>query len=180
MSQDQAADQTIPEPEPGAPGLRWGIKLTFLQYIFNMPDGRCSVTDGAASTDEQLFYFSPDEGSVFDAAGAGLLKFRGDVRFAGHGGFLFVRVADPWLRVEDGAATLSIAALPGETPDRIPLATLDLTTARVPDGPDRLIGSSVQLTEEGSELFNLVYPVGEPFDDLTIIHRAAPAAERMP
>ena len=181
MSKDSASAPADPEPEPGTPGLHWSIKTSFLEYIFRMPDGRYSVTDGAAVIDGQVFYFSPDDGPAFDPVTAdGVLKFRGDVRFAGHHGFLFIRVADPWLTVERGVVTLSIASLPGETPDRVPLATLELRSSGAPHGPDHYRGGSVRLTEQGSELFNMVYPPGEPFDDLTVIRLTAGAAEQMP
>ena len=32
------------------------------------------------------------------------LAFRGDVRFAGHHGMLYVRIADPWVVIPDGEA----------------------------------------------------------------------------
>ncbi|MBL7255984.1 HtaA domain-containing protein [Paractinoplanes lichenicola] len=151
---------TSPPPTPSSAdsGLRWRIKLSFLQYISRLPDGRCSVTDGAEIIDEQEFLFAADTES---APEANKVKFRGDVRFGGHHRLLFLRIADPWLEVgDDAAATLSIAA----EPDRIALATLDLRQTA-----DGYLGTDVRLTEAGSELFNLVYPAGERLDNLTTL-----------
>ncbi|MGN9757451.1 HtaA domain-containing protein [Streptomyces sp. SD31] len=152
------------------PGLRWSVKVPFLRYIARSPEGRCSVTDGASVVDEHMFLFSPDDASAFDAGTVtGLLKFRGDVRFAAHYGLLFLRIADPWLSVTGGAGTLTIAAPPGQSPERIPLTTLHLRTADPTDHADSCLGTHVRLTAQGSELFNGVYPVDEPFDDLTLL-----------
>jgi hypothetical protein len=166
MPQEPAAQPGESGPVSGQPGLRWTIKLPFLHYIFGMADGRYSVTDGAEVLDNQVFRYSLAEDSTFDTGtGTGMLKFHGDVRFSGHHGFLFVRVADPWLEVDAETATLSVAALPGEEPSRFPLVTLDLR----PAGSRRYRGENVRLTEPGSELFGEAYPAGEPFDDLTVL-----------
>ncbi|MGC9537506.1 HtaA domain-containing protein [Streptomyces sp. UG1] len=116
-----------------------------------------------------------DHGGEYDASAfdadtvTGLLKFRGDVRFAAHHGLLFLRIADPWLSVIGGAGTLTIAAPPGQSPERIPLTTLRLRTADPTDHTGFCLGTHVRLTAQGSELFNGVYPVDEPFDDLTLL-----------
>ncbi|OLO25840.1 hypothetical protein PZ61_0236045 [Streptomyces sp. MNU77] len=167
---------------PGPPGLRWGIKQRFLQYIARMPDSRCSVTDGASVTEERAFLFTPASWAEFDTAtSTGVVRFRGDVRFAGHHGLLFVRVADPWLSVAaDGTATLSIAAAPSEQPDRIPLATLALVRSAPSAGWLRYHGHHVALTEQGSELFNTVYPAGEHLDDLSVLRPPEPLPQELP
>jgi len=51
----------------------------------------------------------------------------------------------------------------------IPLATLRLHTADPVDRAGLCLGTHVRLTAQGSELFNGVYPVDEPFDDLTLL-----------
>ncbi|KUO09512.1 HtaA domain-containing protein [Streptomyces sp. DSM 15324] len=152
------------------PGLRWSVKVPFLRYIARSPEGRCSVTvDSASVVDEHTFLFSPDDASAFDAdTVTGLLKFRGDVRFAAHYGLLFLSIADPWLSVTGGAGTLTIAAPPGQSPERIPLTTLHLRTVD-PTDTGSCLGTHVRLTAQGSALFNGVYPADEPFDDLTLL-----------
>jgi hypothetical protein len=152
-----------------APGLRWGISHRFLRYIARMPDGRWSVTDGAEVVGERTFFFSPVRTSALDT-GNGVLKYRGDVRFACHQGLLFIRIADPWLSVaDDGSTTLSAVTSHDETPCRVPLVTLALAPSASPKNR-RYVGRHAQLTEPGSELFNTVYPAGERFDDLTVLH----------
>jgi len=143
-------------PRAAQPGLRWGIKRSFLRYIARMPDGACSVTDGADPVDESAFRFES----------AGDLRFRGDVRFSGHHGLLFVRIADPELLVDGTRGTLTVAGDPRDPdgPERVPLVTFELTDA----GDGTTNGTVVRLTPHGAELFNSVYPAGEPFDDFTI------------
>jgi hypothetical protein len=136
--------------------MRWAVKRQFLRYIARMPDGRCSVTDGATVAGDE-FLFESDASSATEP---GVLKYRGDVRFSGHHGLLFLRIADPWLETRDGAVTLTIAA----DPDRVTLATLEIR----PDTHGRA-GVDLRLTEAGSELFNQVYPAGSPLDDLAVL-----------
>jgi hypothetical protein len=146
-------------------GLRWSIKREFLRYVARMPDGRCSVTDGAVVADD-TFLFVPDQIAAHGpAAGTGVLRFRGDVRFAGHHGLLFVRIADPWLTVDHEVATLTIAGS-DDAAARIPLVTVTLTAG---DPFRHFSGTDARLTSEGSELFGTVYSAGERFDDLTVL-----------
>lgn len=87
--------------------------------------------------------------------------FRGDVRFAGHFGMLFVRIADPWLVRTDDGVLLTIAD-PDAQDDgpRVPLATVTVEQT----GAGEWASTAVALTAQGSELFNSVYPVGDPLD----------------
>ena len=163
--------EEIHDGEGGLPdGLYWSINTRFLAYLARMPDGRCSATGGAAFVDGKVFHFEPAAGGtrLDPASGSGVLRFSGDVRFAGHHGFLFVRIGDPWLTVEHGRASLSIAAQPGESA-RLTLVTLRLEQADHESGRRRLLGTSVRLTAAGTELFGDAYPEGEPFDDLTVL-----------
>jgi hypothetical protein len=147
-------------------GLRWGLKASFIDYVRRMPDGKGSVGDGAVPVgDGELFY-------EYDAAAstAGeVLAFRGDVRFSGHFGMLFVRVAHPRIELDGSTATLTIAD-PEARPDapRVPLVT---GTLRHLDsqGEVEVWGSDdVVLTAAGVELFNEVYAEGEPFEPLVV------------
>jgi hypothetical protein len=149
-----------PSSSGGAGSLRWGLKLRFLQYVANLPDGQCSVTDGGRLAPGPLFVFPADEGAAGGAA-ATVLRFRGDLRFKGHMGFLKVRIADPWLELDGDEGTLSALGLGGDAAPRRPLATFRV---RAEEGSGSR-GTEVRLTAEGSELFGDVYAVGELFDD---------------
>jgi hypothetical protein len=48
-------------PSTGVGGLRWGLRSSVLQYVAGLPDGQCSVTDGAALAPGPVFVFEPDE-----------------------------------------------------------------------------------------------------------------------
>jgi Htaa len=91
------------------------------------------------------------------------------VRFAGHHGFMFVRVADPWLELTGSTGTVTVPGDPADdgSPERMPLVTFELVPPSEPAPPGATRhGTRVRLTAEGSELFNTVYPEGEPFEDL--------------
>ncbi|MGI5132515.1 HtaA domain-containing protein [Pseudonocardia sp. CA-107938] len=151
------------------PTLEWTIKLSFLRYIASMPDGRCSVTDGAdvvmtPDAGHGPFSFALDSADKTD--GTWRLHYRGDVRFAGHHGFLFVRIADPAVVIQGGFGQLSVCG-EHDGPTRVPLVRFTVpthdaaatTTWRCTD---------VRLTAEGAELFGGVYHEDDVFDDLTI------------
>lgn len=170
------------EQPPDAPGdvpfgLLWGIKRSFIAYVRRMPDGQGSIHDGAVPLGEDTILFPPLPDSAPAAEGTGpdrVWAFRGDVRFRGHGGMLFVRVAAPLITVRGDAAELSI-----EDPyaradaDRVPLVTLRLEPGPAPEGAAVWLGSDVRLTEAGAVLFNDVYQPGEPFEQLSVILPAA-------
>ncbi len=155
---------------PTLSGLRWAIKYSFLEYISRMPDGKGSVSDGARPAERSELVFEPDPTPHPVPEGADrLLAFRGDVRFAGHYGMLFVRICDPWVVLRGTQAELTVVDpyKPEEDP-RVRLVTFELPEAsregefevwRIPD---------VRLAAEGCGLFNDVYPEGEPFEQIAI------------
>lgn len=159
------AVQPSPEgtPEGGQPvhGLRWGVKASFIQYVRGMPDGRAAVGDGAVpvGTDEIFFTLDPA------AASAATWAFRGDLRFTGHYGMLFVRIARPWLVVEGGSATMTIEAGGGA---REALVTTSLERVDLRAGTEIWVGADVRLAAAGVPLFNDVYAEGEPFEPLVL------------
>ena len=177
------------QPPPAAPGdipfgLLWGIKRSFVTYVRRMPDGQGSIHDGAVPLGEDTILFPVAEamGKAAGGAAGGVAEgaadpapdhtwaFRGDVRFRGHGGMLFVRVAAPLITVRGDTAELSIEdpyARAGA--DRVPLVTLRLKSGPAPEGAAVWLGSDVRLTEAGSQLFNDVYPAGEPFEQLSVV-----------
>jgi hypothetical protein len=182
---EQPADGPTPGDIPF--GMLWGIKRSFVAYVRRMPDGQGSIHDGAVPLGEDTILFPPADttathttatGSTATGStatdGARTFAFRGDVRFRGHAGMLFVRVAAPLITVREDRAELSI-----EDPyaradaDRVPLVTLQLRPGPGPEGAQVWLGSDVRLTEAGAELFNDVYQPGEPFEQLSVILPAA-------
>jgi hypothetical protein len=165
------------EPSTTAPpefpyGLRWGIKRSFIDYVRRMPDGRGWVGDGATPLGSHEIVYAPEAAEPGDGGGARSWTFRGDVRFSGHAGMLFVQVAAPILTLLDGldgTARLTVATPAGSAgPERLPLVTLRLRREPAPDGIEVWSGKDVRLTESGTALFDDVYPAGEPFDPLTV------------
>lgn len=159
-----------PAGERGAPayGVVWSIKSSFVTYVLGMPDGRASATDGAWPLPDARIVYELDPTVPQEDLGRGW-AFRGDVRFAGHFGMLFVRIADPWVVWADDGITLTIA-----DPDvrdesrRVAIATRHLERGAGDDGSDVWLSTDVALTEQGALLFNEVYPVGSPLDPLII------------
>ncbi len=113
MEPAPSTSSTQPASQAHEPGLHWGIKRRFLQYIARMPDGQCSTTDGATVDDTSRFHFTLDRTDLTSAHAVGVVTCRGDVRFAGHHGMLFVAVTDPVVHLEGDRGHLTIAATPG-------------------------------------------------------------------
>lgn len=165
--------------EASLPGLHWGIKASFLEYVARMPDGRGTVSDGATPIDGNIMVFEmatavePPAPQTADR----LLSFRGDVRFGGHMGMLFVRIADPWIAITAHQAEMTV--LDPFQPDedlRLPLVRFTLTPTRAAEDVEVLYAAEVRLTVEGTRLFNDVYPTGELFEPLRIVLPAADSA----
>ncbi|GAA1948066.1 hypothetical protein GCM10009798_04020 [Nocardioides panacihumi] len=143
------------------PGLAWAVRASFLAYVAGLPDGRASVSGGATLTfdDPQRVIFAPDP----EHTTAVELAYRGDLRLAGHGGLLFVRLANPRLRLDGDRAVLSVddpRSEDGSGP------RLDLVRLRLDEDGS---GRDVRLLAAGVPLFNHVYAEGEPFDDLAVL-----------
>ena len=153
-------------------GLRWGIKASFLKYVQTVTDGRGWMGAGAFPASENEFVFPPIQTGIRtreDGATDRFWAFDGDVRFTGHSGMLFVRIALPVLILRDGGAELTVAGQSEEeSAERLPLVTLLLEEEPAPEGFERWSGTDVRLTQAGAALFNDVYPAGELFDPLTL------------
>ncbi|WP_250282366.1 MULTISPECIES: HtaA domain-containing protein [unclassified Frankia] len=158
-------------------GLRWGIKATFLTYIARMPDGQGSASDGARSVENDEFVFEPDPSATAPEGVDGFWAFRGDVRFQGHFGLLYVRIADPHVVLRGTQAELNVVdpSEPGTKP-RIPLVRFVPRPGAAPSGLRTWEAEDVRLLAEGAGLFNNVYSMGEPFEPLTITLPASPQA----
>jgi hypothetical protein len=161
----------VPEPEPtqgqGRPGMSWGVKSSFTRYIDAMPDGMRGAGHGAAETGQGVYFFELEDASGYDPVSReGVVKYRGDVRYKGHQGMLFVMIVDPWIEFRNGAAALTVldAEHWPSRDRRIELATLALNEAATQQLPDGWTHLTTQLTQEGAMVFNEVYPVGEILD----------------
>jgi hypothetical protein len=106
----------------------------------------------------------------------------GDVRFAGHHGLLFVAITDPVLHLQGnrGRLTIATAAEPvhqragdveHEGADRLVLAEFDLEPVPPPAGGSvrTYAGTAVRLGSDAVDIFNSVYPAGEPLDDFALV-----------
>lgn len=149
-------------------GLSWGIKRSFVDYIASLPDGSVSATDGATVSGTSLFCFSPETSDYDVARGTGVLRFRGDVRLAGHHGMLLVRLLDPWVTFSSGSGVLSISTGDDGGLDRTAVGFLSPSQPR--DAGGFLVWDHVDVvvSPDGSELFDGQYAAGQPMDPLVI------------
>jgi hypothetical protein len=170
-------EYAVTEHFAGAPseptmGLRWAIKTSFVEYVQRLPDGRGSVGEGAVPVRGNEVVFPPVQSGIRPTehgAADRFWAFGGDIRFTGHFGMLFVRIAFPVLTVRDGRAELTVAGQTEEEPaERVPLVTLSLKATPASEGIEMWSGTDVRLTQGGVALFNDVYPAGEAFDPLTL------------
>jgi hypothetical protein len=142
-----------------------------MDYIAHMPDSKATATDGATPTEGHVIVFDPAGKDAHSRTTAEQeWKFRGDVRFSGHGNMLFVRFADPWVTVVAGEARVTIVdPYRPDDPARLTLARLTLKEGPATAGVRAWISTDVRLAAEGTVLFNDVYPAGEPMEPLVIL-----------
>jgi hypothetical protein len=159
---------TSPDPQL-PPGLGWGIKRSFIDYINSLPDASVSAVGGAARDDAGLFRFAPDRSEYDIESGTCILRFRGDARLSGHHGMMFVRLLDPWVVLTGGRGILSISTGEEAGQDRTAVAVLRAgAPVRAADGSLTWSGVEVAITDEGSDLFDGQYAAGQPMDPLFI------------
>jgi hypothetical protein len=139
-----------------------------MEYIAGLPDGAVSAADGASLTESGQFCFA-SAGSEYDPArGTGVLRFRGDVRVAGHHGMMFVRLLDPWVEFAAGHGVLSISTGDGGAKERTDVGSLRTAAPRNMDGFLVWEHVDVAVSEAGSELFDGQYAAGQTMDPLVI------------
>jgi len=137
--------------------LLWAVKESFLRYLGTMPGSQIGL-GGVEYAGGEFRFPGTHEG--------GLLVFTGAVRFTGHGGLLEVLLAEPVIEFAGSDGTLSVIDVdspPADPPARITLAHLERQPG---DGP--LVFTSA-LADGGVDLFNGVYPPGEPLAPLRIV-----------
>ena len=157
----------VPDPLP-PPGLTWGIKRSFLDYIKDLPDGTVAASAGATVSGSGRFTFIP-AGSDYDVhTGTGVLRFRGDVRLAGHHGMLFVRLLDPWVQFSGDRGVLSISTGDGGQ-DRTPVGFVQAARPEAIGGC--LVWRQIEVlnSPDGAELFDGQYAAGQPMDPLSML-----------
>ena len=146
-------------------GLHWPIKESFVRYILGMQDGLYAITEDATVSPDFVFTYPVKDVSGFDpATGLGTLTFGGAVRFGGHGGALYVMIADPIVEITATGTVLS--AKVDNDGERLDLVTLDFGTTT--SGSPRWNAVPTFLTANGASLFIGQYPAGTPFDTLNI------------
>jgi len=160
---------------PPLVGLRWALKRSFLDYIARAPGGRGSLSDGATATELKEIVFEPDlRNPPAPARGGTFRAFRGTVTFSGHFGMLLVRIANPWITIQEEHGELTVLdPFQREGDARLRLATFDIDGHTIADGFEHWTAADVWLAPEGCMLFNDVYPAAEPLEPLTIIVPAA-------
>jgi hypothetical protein len=154
------------------PGLHWAVKRTFFNYLARLTDSRMSVTGGATLTDqnEVLWEAAPNSAPAVPRGADRVLTFSGDLRCAGHGGLLFVRVADPHVVLSGDMGELSVVeTFSTAEGSRIPLVTFGVAHRAYADGCEVLSTADVRLTDRGAEVFSMNYPAGELFEPITVI-----------
>lgn len=146
------------------------MKRSFLDYVARLPDGRVSTTDGVTHTpDGEFLWAAADRHEDVPEAADRSLGFVGDLRYGGHGGLLFVRLADPCVTLRGGVGTVSVADTFDETHQMlVPLVTFDVTRWDQQPGVEIMRADTVRLTARGATMFNMVYPAGELFEPITM------------
>ncbi|WP_052068095.1 HtaA domain-containing protein [Rhodococcoides fascians] len=159
--------------------LQWGIHRRFLDYVQALPDGRCTLADGADLTEKSEFAFALGQFSGIPYVANNVeIRFFGSVRFLGHAGMLYIDIDQPWLTLGEGRAQLSITdfRLDERPRSRITLATAEVTSDEHRPGVWR--GNNVALTSEGAQLFLGNYKEGEPMADFQFAVPPLPPALR--
>ncbi|HUA49862.1 MAG TPA: HtaA domain-containing protein [Solirubrobacteraceae bacterium] len=157
---------------PPSIGLRWTLKRSFLEYVARAPDGKATVSAGATATSLNEILFEPDPRDHRTPSNAETFyAFRGAITFSAHFGMLMVRIADPWVTIEENLGEVTVLD-PYEDPGanaRLRLATFEIADHRITDGLEHWTAALVRLASEGCVLFNDVYEDGVLLDPLTII-----------
>lgn len=151
-------------PDAAAPGLTWGVKQSFVNYVVAMSGGTATVAEGARSDESGTFFPLVDQ-SGFDLASArGRIRFGGRVHFAGHFGALDLTLAEPWLESDEQGAVVSFETSAGRTP----LVALGPAETGMDGELIAWRGIETRMLGEAAAAFNGVYSAGEPFDPMTI------------
>lgn len=144
------------------PGLYWGVKESFRQYIAGISDGAENVSEGAF-LQGGTFGFSLQEATPHE------YRFRGRVDITGYNGLLSLQVQNPRLHVEEGSWWLTVVdpAYRGDLAKRIRFCTLGEPVTDTPDSKTVVIPA--QLDSVATRMFDGVYAAGTELDNITVV-----------
>lgn len=148
--------------------LLWGVHESYVSYVRSLPDGTVHCADGARALDNvggcPAWAFEHAGPAPIDAD-PDELRFRGDLRFAGHGGMMFVMILDPWISFTATGVHMTVVDL-----DAWPDTSVRMTLAESPPGwqADGLAEIPLALHEAGCQVFGNIYPAGTPLSPVHI------------
>lgn len=151
--------------------LVWGVRESYVNYVRSLPDGTERCSDGARALDNvgnrPAWAFECSETAPADVE-PDELRFRGDLRFSGHGGMMFVMILDPWISFTTTGARMTVVDL-AAWPD----TSVRMTLAESRPGWHQQSGSLAEiplvLHEAGCEVFGNIYPAGTLLSPLHIV-----------
>lgn len=162
------------------PGLHWSFKRSFVDYVRRMPDGQTGLGGGATAVDTHEIVYPIVRGGRRTGAGGkeeSFWEFDGNLQFKGHHGMLSVQITSPTVFISGGIGTLSIIDPMSPTEDKHrTLVTVIMDKSLETDKLEIWESTEVRLHADGVELFNDVYPEGEPFEHLKIVTPVITAA----
>ncbi|QSE92779.1 HtaA domain-containing protein [Rhodococcus pseudokoreensis] len=158
--------------------LLWGVRESYVNYVRSLPDGAVHCADGVRALDDvggrAAWAFEHAESAPIDAD-PDELRFRGDLRFAGHGGMMFVMILDPWISFTATGVRMTVVDL-----DAWPDTSVRMTLAESLPGwrrqADCLAEIPIALHEAGCQVFGNIYPAGTPLSPVRILDEEPTAA----
>jgi hypothetical protein len=146
-------------PRPGPRHLGWGIKPSFLSYLDGLGDSVTVTNDGVSRDESSGAFIFPFDAYTELPGGGFRLEFRGDLRLKAHGGMLLVILMNPWLTMTHEGAELSVVDLMA-WPDTSRRETIGVSAGNPEEHGNGVLEVPLQLTANGVEMFNNVYPAG--------------------
>lgn len=146
-------------------GMSWGVRTSFVDYIVRS-QGRITKTEPAYGAEAMFSWPAmPGETWMLDSTDSGVLRCLGSVVFEAHFGALHIELRDPELTVRRGVGQLLVTV--GD--HRVPIVELTVTSAPAAEGYVAWVADQVKLTEQGSLLFGMNYPVGAPMEPMIFV-----------
>lgn len=150
--------------DAASPGLTWGVKQSFVNYVVAMSGGTATLSGGARDDAGATFFPLADQDDFDLASARGTIRFAGQVHFAGHFGALDLTLADPWLESDEQGAVVTFEMGSG----RIPVVALGPAETGMDGELIAWRGIETRMLFDAAAAFNGVYGAGEPFDPMTI------------